>query len=107
MENGEKLYQLRIRLGLTLEQAADCIGIHKSTLCRYEQSFPETIRREVLERICTLYQVPEDYFCRREKKNSACWFRILTPEEVSAAYAALPERDQIRISSLLTEREIS
>ena len=107
MTNEEKLYELRVNMGLSLEQAAGCIGIHKSTLCRYEQKYPARMRPEVLKKICRLYHVPEQYFREGKKTTTESWFRILSPEEAAAAYAALPERDQLRVSRILTRHEES
>ena len=104
MEAGTKLYELRMHLDLTLEQAAERIGIHKSTLCRYEQEMPKTIRPEVLSAICSLYQVTPEYFQEKHFSGGDCWYPILSPEEVAEAYRRLPERDRIRISRMLTIR---
>ena len=100
--SGEKtLYELRVKENMTLREAAEQIGIDKSTLCRYEQLMPENIRPEVMEGICRVYRVSPDVFS--EDASAACpgWFRMLTPEEAGEAYGRLEERARLRVTDMI------
>ena len=104
--SGKKLYELRCSRNLTLQQAADRIGIHKSTLCRYEYNEEPRIRPEVMERIREVYQADLSRMGREEEKQDSGWYRILTSEEVSRAYDRLSEREKLRVSRLLGSQHI-
>lgn len=100
--SGDRLYEMRIRRDLTLQQAAERIGIHKSTLCRYEIQDTVRVSRDMLDRLSRAYQVmPAQLMPRKETVPGSTWYRILSPEEVSRAYARLTEREKLRVSHLL------
>ena len=100
MISGRILYELRSSRGLTLEQASEIIGVHKSTLCRYEQEETITLRPPVLDAVCRLYGVTPALL-EAEGPEEVLWYPLLSPTEVAEAYAKLPERDRIRISRML------
>ena len=102
MTESGKLYELRMKLNLTLQQAADIIGINKSTLCRYEQSFPRRMKPEVMEKICRLYQVTPEYF-EGPAAEELPWAPMLTAEEAGQAYRGLDERTRMRISRIIIQ----
>lgn len=50
----------RINAGLTSKQAAALVGIHHQTLASYEKD-SSNISVSLLEKLCEIYQIPEDY----------------------------------------------
>ena len=103
MAGERKLYELRMRRNLTLQEAADYIGIDKNTLCRYEQNMPANLRPQVMARICALYGVQPDIFREEEDGLGDWWFRILSPAEAAEAYSRLDDRARLRISRMIAQ----
>ena len=50
----------RVNAGLTQKEAAERLGIAYQTLSSYEKN-NESIRLEVLEKMCSLYGIPMEY----------------------------------------------
>ena len=55
-EEAQKLFVLREEKGLTIVDAAKCLGIHRSTLREYERAF-STIPLDTFKRIEKFYDV--------------------------------------------------
>lgn len=60
---GKELKSIRARNDLTLEKASEITGIHKNTLCIYENN-PEVIQLGKLFKILDKYGVDNDIFFR-------------------------------------------
>ncbi|MCD8052561.1 MAG: hypothetical protein LUF00_00635 [Lachnospiraceae bacterium] len=95
MTDGEKLYRQRQCRELTLRQAAGQMGLHETTLFRYEQDEFPCGSREARERICACYQ--KDIWA--PEATPAPW----PEEQVLAAYRRLDERGQLRVRHVLEE----
>lgn len=104
MTVGNKLYLLRSRLNLSVEQAADIIGVSKSTLCRYEKDEFCCRNEEVWQRICRLYQVPYTYF-REESPASAKKQEIWNEEQLLASWRAADLRNKHRVMRVLARAQ--
>lgn len=58
---GKELKSIRIKKNLTLEQASIITGIHKNTLCIYENN-PSVLKLGKLFQILDKYKVSNDIF---------------------------------------------
>lgn len=54
------LKSARVNSGLSSKKAAELLGIHFQTLLKYEKDSTD-ISISLLEKMCILYQIPEDY----------------------------------------------
>ncbi|MCD8078206.1 MAG: helix-turn-helix domain-containing protein [Lachnospiraceae bacterium] len=95
MTEGERLYLQRQRRELTLRQAAGQMGLHESTLFRYEQDEFPCGSQEARARICACYQ-------------SDLWGPDVEPvpwseAQLLAAYRGLDERGRLRVRYVLEE----
>lgn len=57
MSKGERLRQLREKIGLSQTEAAEKIGVSKQTLYKYEKDIITNIPSDVVEKIAELYDV--------------------------------------------------
>lgn len=62
MNIGQKLKALRLAEDLTVEEAAEKIGIDKSLLSRYENNEIKNFGVEALEKCCLGYTISSQYF---------------------------------------------
>lgn len=58
---GKELKSIRIKLGLTLEKASEITGIHKNTLCLYENN-PSCLKLGRFLKILDSYGVDSSIF---------------------------------------------
>ena len=100
MTTGRKLYLLRSRLNLSLDQAADIIGVSKSTLCRYEKDECHCHSAEVWQRIFRLYQVHPHYF-EEEQDPAEDEFAVWEETEVLQAWRRADLRTKLRVRRIL------
>lgn len=56
-ELGKRLYQARIRAEKTLEESGDFIGVHKSTIMRWENGETEKFKIPIIEALAIFYKV--------------------------------------------------
>ncbi len=104
MTTGKKLYLLRTRLNLSLNQASHLLGISKSTLCRYEKDECRCRNELTWARICRLYQVPKSYFeDRTSQEISGEHFLpvFMREKTLLETYAKADPRDRIRVARIL------
>ncbi|MCD8010952.1 MAG: helix-turn-helix domain-containing protein [Lachnospiraceae bacterium] len=95
MTDGEKLYRQRRQRELTLRQAAGQMGLHESTLFRYEQDEFPCGSQEARERICACYQ--SNIWGSEVQQTS--W----SEAQVLGAYRRLVERGPQRAQHILEE----
>ncbi|MDD6212154.1 MAG: helix-turn-helix transcriptional regulator [Clostridiales bacterium] len=92
MTIGEQLYQSRRKRGWTLQQAADHLGIHKSTLFRYEQDEIFCSSEEIRQAICREYGISlGSHGCKEERKNNS---PTAVPMESSPVHSSVKEYDE-------------
>ncbi len=63
----QRLARIRQKLGISQEQAAACIGVSRSTVCRYEQGLKSVMFLPITARLCKLYGVSLDSVVMRDK----------------------------------------
>jgi len=51
MDIGEKINQLRIKKGLTLEQIGDAVGVNKATVMKWESGMIKNMRRDKIAKL--------------------------------------------------------
>ncbi|MDT2830877.1 helix-turn-helix transcriptional regulator [Vagococcus carniphilus] len=54
------LKSARVNSGMTIKESAETVGVHHQTLSKYEKDSSD-ISVSLLEKLCNLYQIPEDY----------------------------------------------
>lgn len=77
----DRLRELRIKSGKTLEDVANDIGLTKATLSRYENKSREP-KLNIIESLASYFNVSADYIIGKSKiKNTPDWYTDL-PEEL-------------------------
>lgn len=61
MTVGQKIKQAREELGISADQVAECIGVHRSTAFRWERGASEKMSFETMIRLCELLQITPNY----------------------------------------------
>lgn len=60
---GERIFQRRTQLGMTLDYIADEIGVAKSTIQRYEKGQIDKIKLPIIEAIARVLRVNPAWLC--------------------------------------------
>lgn len=82
---GEKLYELREQSGMSLRELAEIVGVHRSTLWRYENDEIVNWNPEVVKKLCQHFHVTPDSLQEDDVQpfNYELWIhRILSGESV-------------------------
>ncbi len=82
---GEKLYELREQSGMSLRELAEIVGVHRSTLWRYENDEIVNWNPEVVKKLCQYFHVTPDSLQEDDVQpfNYELWIhRILSGESV-------------------------
>ena len=90
MTTGEKIKMRRTALGLTLEQVGNVVGVHKSTVKRWEDGYTQSLDMKRLIPLCNVLLVKPEYFLNRDEDEITIAHDALTlatadltPEEIS------------------------
>lgn len=72
MDFKDRLRDLRLSRGLTLQQVADYVGLQKAAIYKYEHGLTVNPKRSLIEKLATLFQVSPSYLLgiNDEEKNS-------------------------------------
>ena len=75
MDFKDRLRDLRLSRGLTLQQVADYVGLQKAAIYKYEHGLTVNPKRSLIEKLATLFQVSPSYLLgindEEEKPDSA------------------------------------
>lgn len=75
MDFKDRLRELRLSRGLTLQQVADYVGLQKAAIYKYEHGLTVNPKRSLIEKLATLFQVSPSYLLgindEEEKSDSA------------------------------------
>lgn len=75
MDFKDRLRDLRLSKGLTLQQVADYVGLQKAAIYKYEHGLTVNPKRSLIEKLATLFQVSPSYLLgindEEEKSDSA------------------------------------
>lgn len=75
MDFKDRLRDLRLSRGLTLQQVADYVGLQKAAIYKYEHGLTVNPKRSLIEKLATLFQVSPSYLLgindEEEKSDSA------------------------------------
>lgn len=75
MDFKDRLRDLRLSSGLTLQQVADYVGLQKAAIYKYEHGLTVNPKRSLIEKLATLFQVSPSYLLgindEEEKSDSA------------------------------------
>ena len=73
MTVGEKIRDLRLQYGLTMEELAELLGVQRSAVNKYEKGIVVNLKRSTIVSLCRIFNVPSSYFLDDDTE--------LTPEE--------------------------
>ena len=71
MDIGEKIHQLRLEKGWTLEELGEKVGVGKSTIKRWESGIIANMRRDKIALIANAFGVSPTYLMGWEDKKTA------------------------------------
>ena len=83
MSYGDRVYELRKRLGLTLEKFGEPLGVTKTAISRIEKE-ERAITDQMIKSICLQYNVNEEWLRTGEGEP----FKKLSPQEEVAEYVS-------------------
>ena len=97
MTIGEKIHDLRVRNGMTMEDLAREIGVQRSAVNKYEKGIVINLKRSTISSLCRVFGVPSSYFLDDDDQ--------LTPEEHQLIAAYRASDDRARQDALKTLRD--
>lgn len=86
MTIGEKIHDLRVRNGMTMEDLAREIGVQRSAVNKYEKGLVINLKRSTIASLCRVFSVPSSYFLDDDDQISAEEHQLLV------AYRAADDR---------------
>ena len=98
-EIGEKIYNRRKELGLTLEQVGDAVGVGKSTVRKWENGMIKNMRRDKIKKLSEVLHVSPGYLMGWTNDPSDYGEEQPTTEEVLSDF----ERAVLKQLRLLSE----
>lgn len=97
MTIGEKIHDLRVRNGMTMEDLAREIGVQRSAVNKYEKGIVINLKRSTIASLCRVFSVPSSYFLDDDFQ--------LTPEEHQLIIVYRSADDRARQDALKTLRD--
>ena len=97
MTIGEKIHDLRVRNGMTMEDLAREIGVQRSAVNKYEKGIVINLKRSTIASLCRVFNVPSSYFLDDDFQ--------LTPEEHQLITVYRSADDRARQDALKTLRD--
>lgn len=67
---GTRIKKLRKEKGLTQEQLGNLLGVKKSAIAKYENNRVENLKKETIQKLSDIFEVPASYFLGIEEVNS-------------------------------------
>ncbi|WP_346234545.1 helix-turn-helix transcriptional regulator [Lysinibacillus telephonicus] len=110
MQYGDKLRNLREKLGLSQKELTDRLNINRSTYARYETSSTQP-DFDTLKKLADFFEVSTDYILGRENKLShksqsekeeAEFQAFINDPELEMWYKELPKSDEEELRKLRT-----
>ena len=86
MTIGEKIHDLRVRNGMTMEDLAREIGVQRSAVNKYEKGLVINLKRSTIASLCRVFSVPSSYFLDDDDQISVEEHQLLV------AYRAADDR---------------
>ena len=71
MTIGEKIHDLRVQNGMTMEDLAREIGVQRSAVNKYEKGLVINLKRSTIASLCRVFSVPSSYFLDDDDQISA------------------------------------
>lgn len=71
MTIGEKIHDLRVRNGMTMEDLAREIGVQRSAVNKYEKGLVINLKRSTIASLCRVFSVSSSYFLDDDDQISA------------------------------------
>lgn len=66
---GERIKKLRKEKGLTQEQLGNMLGVKKSAIAKYENNRVENLKKDTIQKLSEIFDVPPSYFLGIEESN--------------------------------------
>ena len=61
MTTGERIKELRLKNGMTMEELAKKIGLQKAAIYKYEAGLVVNLKRDIIEKLATIFGVSPSY----------------------------------------------
>ena len=61
MTTGERIKELRIQNGMTMEELADKLGVQKAAVYKYESGKVVNLKRDTIEKLANIFNVSPSY----------------------------------------------
>ena len=106
MTIGQRIKQRRKELGITADELGSRLGVHRTTVFRYESGYIEKLPIDILELIAKELQTTPDYFFdweEVEKTNDILAdivVRLRTDEKFSSIVKKINEMDADKLNGL-------
>jgi len=74
IEVGKRISACRKEAGMTLDEVGQLLGLHRSSVLRYENGHTKQIKLVILERLAQIFETTPEYLmsgCEAEEKNGA------------------------------------
>ena len=66
---GQRIKKLRKEKGLTQEQLGNLLGVKKSAIAKYENNRVENLKKETIQKLSEIFEVPATYFLGIDETN--------------------------------------
>ena len=66
---GQRIKKLRKEKGLTQEQLGNLLGVKKSAISKYENNRVENLKKETIQKLSEIFEVPATYFLGIDETN--------------------------------------
>ncbi|WP_455683610.1 LexA family protein [Thomasclavelia sp.] len=76
---GERIKKLRKEKGLTQEQLGKLLGVKKSAIAKYENNRVENLKKETIQKLSDIFDVPASYFLGIEENQPIITNSITIP----------------------------
>lgn len=93
----QRIKDLRIKKGFTMEKLAELIGVSKSTIAKWENGYVSNMRQDKVDKLANIFNVPPTYLLGYGDESS-----ISNEQQFVALYSQLNERDKALIDGMLT-----
>lgn len=75
---GERIKKLRKEKGLTQEQLGNLLGVKKSAIAKYENNRVENLKKETIQKLSDIFEVPAAYFLGIEEMTQPMIINSIT-----------------------------
>ena len=97
MNNSDRLRELRLNSGLTLDEAGKMIGATKQTLYKYENGIVKNIPSDKIEQLARIYNISPSYIMGWDESNDLSVHEI----KIAQSYLNAKQSEKTAIIALV------